>query len=517
MSLLKTLLLCLLLSTTQIGYSYGIICKCDSCLPKNTTCETDNLCFVSYEVDSKVYAYGCLDKDKHIPGTIFPCFEETTEGIKTDCCDKDFCNSLLIEKFISAYSGKSEKSISTTVIAYLVTLWSSLSVFEKVLLFIALIVIIISLSIFFLALYMRKQKPDKYKKKDTEFSLASSDLLIESGQSSKHPVDISSGSGSGLPVMVKQSISRQIHLEELIGKGRYGQVWKAWFYGNSVAVKIFLSREERSWSREVEIYQTGLLSHENILGFIAADNYESGIGNQLWLITNYHEKGSLFDYLSKNVLNVCELIKMAYSIANGLAHLHLDIVGNRLGKPAISHRDLKTKNILVKNNGECVIADLGLAVKLVDDKLDIPVNNREGTKRYLSPEVLAETINTEQFDSFRRADIYALGLVFWELATRTVLTSGNLFDEYQCNEYKLPYEDMVESDPSIEEMREVVVVKKLRPPKSPYWETDEKMKVFSKLMTECWYDDPAARLTALRIKKTISSLEENSKREDPPG
>lgn len=56
---------------------------------------------------------------------------------------------------------------------------------------------------------------------------------------------------------------------------------------------------------------------------------------------------------------------MAYSIANGLAHLHTEIIGNNHRKPAIAHRDFKSKNILVRNDGECVIADLGMAVKLV--------------------------------------------------------------------------------------------------------------------------------------------------------
>lgn len=90
---------------------------------------------------------------------------------------------------------------------------------------------------------------------------------------------------------------------------------------------------------------------------------DNGIGTQLWLITNYHEQGSLYDYLMRNELTVWQMLKMAYSIANGLAHLHMGIVGNKQGKPAIAHRDFKSKNILVKNENECVIADLGLAVK----------------------------------------------------------------------------------------------------------------------------------------------------------
>lgn len=53
------------------------------------------------------------------------------------------------------------------------------------------------------------------------------------------------------------------------------------------------------------------------------------------------------------------------------------------GKPAIAHRDIKSKNILVKKNGMAVIADLGLAVKhdSCTNTIDIPINHRVGTKR----------------------------------------------------------------------------------------------------------------------------------------
>ena len=73
--------------------------------------------------------------------------------------------------------------------------------------------------------------------------------------------------------MGKRTIAREVELLNIIGQGRFGQVWRAILRGELVAVKIFLSREESSWSREVEIYQTGLLHHANILSFIAADNF----------------------------------------------------------------------------------------------------------------------------------------------------------------------------------------------------------------------------------------------------
>lgn len=311
-----------------------------------------------------------------------------------------------------------------------------------------------------------------------------------------------SGSGAGLPLLVQRSIARQITLIETIGKGRFGEVWRGKWRGDLVAVKIFSTRDERSWMREVEIYQTVMLRHENILGFIAADNKDNGTWTQLWLITDYHEAGSLFDYLSRNTIEENTMITMAYSISNGLAHLHMEILGCQ-GKPAIAHRDFKSKNILVKNplTGICAIADLGLAVRYdsSSNAVDIPLNPRVGTKRYLAPEVLDETINLSHFDSFKRADIYAFGLVLWEIARR--VNVGGIYESYE-----LPYYEMVQSDPSIDEMKKVVVTEKKRPVIINRWNSNDALKSMCKIMKECWYPNAASRLTALRIKKNIGSI-----------
>uniref|UniRef100_A0A3B5ALU5 Activin receptor type-1C n=2 Tax=Pomacentridae TaxID=30863 RepID=A0A3B5ALU5_9TELE len=304
----------------------------------------------------------------------------------------------------------------------------------------------------------------------------------------------------GLPLFVQRTVARTIVLQEIIGKGRFGEVWRGKWRGGDVAVKIFSSREERSWFREAEIYQTIMLRHENILGFIAADNKDNGTWTQLWLVSDYHEHGSLFDYLNRHSVTIEGMIKLALSAASGLAHLHMEILGTQ-GKPGIAHRDLKSKNILVKKNGMCAIADLGLAVRheSITDTIDIAPNQRVGTKRYMAPEVLDETINMKHFDSFKCADIYALGLVYWEIARRC--NAGGIHEEYQ-----LPYYDLVPSDPSIEEMRKVVCDQKLRPNVPNWWQSYESLRVMGKIMRECWYANGAARLTALRIKKTLSQL-----------
>merc|ERR1719348_2746714 len=127
-----------------------------------------------------------------------------------------------------------------------------------------------------------------------------STYLDESQSTTKESLeDTYSGSGAGNPMLVQRSIARQVNLIECVGKGRFGEVWRGHWRGEDVAVKIFSSRDEKSWFRESEIYQTVMLRHENILGFIAADNKDDITWTQLWLVTDFHEHGSLFDYLSR--------------------------------------------------------------------------------------------------------------------------------------------------------------------------------------------------------------------------
>ncbi|NWU65895.1 ACV1C protein, partial [Pterocles burchelli] len=133
----------------------------------------------------------------------------------------------------------------------------------------------------------------------------------------------------GLPLLVQRTIARTIVLQEIVGKGRFGEVWRGKWCGEDVAVKIFSSRDERSWFREAEIYQTVMLRHENILGFIAADNKDNGTWTQLWLVSEYHEQGSLFDYLNRGTVTVEGMVRLALSAASGLAHLHMEIVGTQ--------------------------------------------------------------------------------------------------------------------------------------------------------------------------------------------
>lgn len=133
--------------------------------------------------------------------------------------------------------------------------------------------------------------------------------------------------------------------------------------------------------------------------------------------------------------------------------------------------------------------------------------------------MLDESINTNLFDSFKRADVYAFGLILWEIARRCNVD--------RVEEYQLPYYDQVQPDPTIEEMRKVTFVsiggrcngifislllhqvicqQAQRPLVPTRWLTYDALSTLAKVMNECWYPNPAARLTALRIKKTLANI-----------
>jgi serine/threonine protein kinase len=100
-------------------------------------------------------------------------------------------------------------------------------------------------------------------------------------------------------------------------------------------------------------------------------------------------------------------------------HLHEEIPANKADgyKPAVAHRDFKSKNVLLKNDMSACIADFGLALIFHPGKPCGDTHGQVGTRRYMAPEVLEGAINFTR-DSFLRIDMYACGLVLWELASR---------------------------------------------------------------------------------------------------
>ena len=95
--------------------------------------------------------------------------------------------------------------------------------------------------------------------------------LVGFGRCHPESDGVASGRGPHSLPPVHCSTVQQLDKLKHLGKGRYGEVCRGSWQGESVAVKIFNSHDEESWKRETEIYNTVLLRHDNILGYIAAD------------------------------------------------------------------------------------------------------------------------------------------------------------------------------------------------------------------------------------------------------
>ncbi|ELK19021.1 Serine/threonine-protein kinase receptor R3 [Pteropus alecto] len=332
-----------------------------------------------------------------------------------------------------------------------------------------------------LGLWHVRRRQEKHRGLHSE--LGESSLILKASEQGDSMLgdlldsDCTTGSGSGLPFLVQRTVARQVALVEC------------------VAPALTLTSPASLIPSPFAEPPDPLLT-----GFIASDMTSRNSSTQLWLITHYHEHGSLYDFLQRQTLEPQLALRLAVSAACGLAHLHVEIFGTQ-GKPAIAHRDLKSRNVLVKSNLQCCIADLGLAVmhSQSSDYLDIGNNPRVGTKRYMAPEVLDEQIRTDCFESYKWTDIWAFGLVLWEIARRTIV-NGIVED------YRPPFYDVVPNDPSFEDMKKVVCVDQQTPTIPNRLAADPVLSGLAQMMRECWYPNPSARLTALRIKKTLQKL-----------
>ncbi|XP_068936175.1 activin receptor type-1 isoform X1 [Petaurus breviceps papuanus] len=469
---------------------YMCVCEGTSC-GNQDHCEGQQ-CFASLSINDglQIYQKGCFQVYEQGKMT---CKTPPSPDQAVECCQGNWCNGNITAQLPTSKGKSFPGGYSRFSLDYM-AIFIGLSI--AACLFVILLVVGIR--------KFKKRNQERLNPREVEYGTIDGLITTNVGDSTLADLmdhSCTSGSGSGLPFLVQRTVARQITLLECVGKGRYGEVWRGHWQGENVAVKIFSSRDEKSWFRETELYNTVLLRHENILGFIASDMTSRHSSTQLWLITHYHEMGSLYDYLQLTTLDTVSCLRIVLSIASGLAHLHIEIFGTQ-GKPAISHRDLKSKNILVKKNGQCCIADLGLAVihSQTNNHLDVGNNPRVGTKRYMAPEVLDETIQVNCFDSYKRVDIWAFGLVLWEVARRMV--SNGIVEDY-----KPPFYDVVPNDPSFEDMRKVVCVDQQRPNIPNRWFSDPTLTSLAKLMKECWYQNSSARLTALRIKKTLTKID----------
>jgi serine/threonine-protein kinase len=209
----------------------------------------------------------------------------------------------------------------------------------------------------------------------------------------------------------------------LLGRGGMGEVYRATdlTLGQAVALKFLpetTANDERALVRfynEVRIARQ--VTHANVCRV-----YDVGIAEGLHYISMEFVDGEDLGSLLRRIgrLPVDKGVETARKLCAGLAAAH---------EKGVLHRDLKPANVMIDGRGQVIIMDFGLAGLAEQLQGDI----RSGTPAYMSPEQLAGTEVTV------RSDIYALGLVMYEIFTgRRAFEAASLIELMQMQERGAP-------------------------------------------------------------------------------
>ena len=209
--------------------------------------------------------------------------------------------------------------------------------------------------------------------------------------------------------MIGQTISHYQIIEKL-GAGGMGVVYKAQdtTLDRFVALKFLpkhLSESQENKARFMqEAKATAALNHPNILGVYEIDEIDGSLFFAMELIVGKTLKSHIASLKSATGIPLDQAINWAKEIAAGLRAAH---------EKNIIHRDVKPENVMLTKDGHLKIMDFGIA-KLKGSTGMTKTGSSMGTLAYMSPEQ-AQGISADN-----RADIWSLGVVFYEMLTGEV-------------------------------------------------------------------------------------------------
>ncbi len=226
--------------------------------------------------------------------------------------------------------------------------------------------------------------------------------------------------------MTDALVGREYRILGSLGAGGMGEIFLASAHGASGFTKLVVLKTMRpelfaiERAREMFLQEARVaarLNHPNVIQV-----YEvTGLGRAPALVMEYLEGHALSSILSRAMARGASVplgfgVRAVVDALRGLQYAHdlRDFDGTPLG---LVHRDVSPQNIVVTYDGQVKLLDFGVA-KIDATSIKTGAGERKGKLRYMSPEQLSG----RPVD--RRADVYAMGCVLWEVATGRWLWHG---------------------------------------------------------------------------------------------
>jgi eukaryotic-like serine/threonine-protein kinase len=212
--------------------------------------------------------------------------------------------------------------------------------------------------------------------------------------------------------LIGQIVDGRYRIEAFIARGGMATVYRATDLrlDRTVALKIMhahLANDPNFVSRfEREAKSAARLTHPHVVGV-----FDQGIeGDQVYLAMEYVQGRTLRDVLNQyGPLTPEQALVIIEPIVEALAAAHA---------AGFVHRDIKPENVLIADDGRVKVADFGLARALTASDASQTQGMIMGTVAYLAPE------QVEHGEADERTDIYATGVVFFEMITGAVPHTG---------------------------------------------------------------------------------------------
>jgi serine/threonine protein kinase len=221
----------------------------------------------------------------------------------------------------------------------------------------------------------------------------------------------------------------RFELQEVLGTGAFGTVWKARdsLLDRTVALKIprngalgTLAERDR-FVREARA--AAQLRHERIVAVHEVGEHEA----QPYIVSDFIEGVNLAEWLSGKACTFREAATWVAQVADALQFAH---------DHGVIHRDIKPSNLMLDRDGRLNVMDFGLAKRDAGEITMTHDGQVLGTPAYMAPEQIEQAHNVDG-----RADVYALGVVLYQLLTGELPFRGTtrmLLDQVRHDEARPP-------------------------------------------------------------------------------